>query len=456
MANWMQKTAGAVKALSKSFLQPVASRGGWNVIYESFAGAWQRNVEVKRDSVLSFYAIFSCVTLIASDISKMRFKYVKKQEGVWPEFALPVELAVLEKPNNYQTAVQFRECWMISKMARGNTYVYLVYDANGRIKEMHVLNPDLVLPLVDNESGEVFYQIGTDNLAGINTTGKVLNVPRKYIIHDRFNCLFHPLVGLSPIFAAGVAAMQGLSIIKNGAIFFENMSRPSGILSVPGSITKEAATKMKESWDSAYGVSNEGGMGKTAVLGDDVKYQPISVTAKDAELVSQLRMDAEIACSAYHVPKHKVGVGDPPSYNNIESLDLQYLSQCLQVQIEGMEMCLNEAFEMKADEGIELDLDMLLRMDSKTKIETLKSGVDGGIYTPNEARMRMDLKPLKGGDTVYLQQQNYPMEQLAEREAPANTLNPTRTGNDDSNTNNEADAVRMIEFADAIKKELNR
>ncbi|WP_416381322.1 hypothetical protein, partial [Klebsiella pneumoniae] len=34
-------------------------------------------------------------------------------------------------------------------------------------------------------------------------------VPAREVIHDRFNCLFHPLIGLSPIYAAGLAAMQG-------------------------------------------------------------------------------------------------------------------------------------------------------------------------------------------------------------------------------------------------------
>jgi phage portal protein BeeE len=29
-------------------------------------------------------------------------------------------------------------------------------------------------------------------------------VPAREIIHDRFNCLFHPLVGISPLYAAAL------------------------------------------------------------------------------------------------------------------------------------------------------------------------------------------------------------------------------------------------------------
>lgn len=45
-----------------------------------------------------------------------------------------------------------------------------------------------------------------DNLS---TLEEGLTVPASEIIHDRMNCLFHPLVGISPIFACGLAAMAG-------------------------------------------------------------------------------------------------------------------------------------------------------------------------------------------------------------------------------------------------------
>ncbi len=40
--------------------------------------------------------------------------------------------------------------------------------------------------------------------------------------------------------------------------------------------------------------------------------------------------------------------------------------------------------------------------------------------TPNEGRKEFDLKPVKGGDTVYLQQQNFSVEALAKRDASDN------------------------------------
>lgn len=399
-----------MKFLKKTFSYvPSTYASGWRIL-EPYSGAWQRNVEWTRETVLAYHAIFSCTTLIASDISKLPIHMMKESDdGIWEE-AKEGRAAVLNNPNPYQNRIQFIEQWITSKLTRGNAYILKGRDAMGRIVRLYVLNPDFVLPLV-TESGEVYYQIGQDNLAGIQTGG--ITVPASEIIHDRFNCLFHPLVGLSPIFACGLAAYQGLKIQDNSAKFFRNMSRPSGILTAPGAISDETALRLKESWETNYGGEN---IGKVAVLGDDLKYASLATNAVDAQMVEQLRLTAEIVCSTFHVPKYKV-IGDPPSYNNIEALEQQYYSQCLQKLIEDAELCLDRGLEIPEGRGVEFDLDGLLRMDSKTQVETLTKASGGAVTSPNEARRKLNLPPLAGGNTVYMQQQNYSLEALAKRDA---------------------------------------
>ena len=111
-------------AQQQKALEPVGSRGsGWYRILESFSGAWQQNVEVNFDSVLSNHADFACRTLIASDIAKMRVKLVQRdQYRIWTEVD-NFGYQVLIKPNRYQTRIQFFESWVLSKLQRGNTYV---------------------------------------------------------------------------------------------------------------------------------------------------------------------------------------------------------------------------------------------------------------------------------------------------------------------------------------------
>ncbi len=409
---WPFRRKDAPAARQKSALLTQPSERGWFKIFESYTGAWQQDVTVDRNKVLGYHAIFSCITLIAADISKLRVKLVKKDStDIWTEVPKG-KYSVLDRPNAVQNRIQFFENWLISKLSRGNTYVLKQRDKNGDVSALHILDPNLVTPLISS-TGEVFYRLQKDNFAGLT---EAIIAPASEIIHDRYNCLFHPLVGLSPIFACGVSAVQGMNILTNSAKFFGNQSRPSGVLSAPGDIGEATIKELKDNWQTNYGGDN---IGKVAVLGNDLKFNAISITAEDAQLVDQLKLSAEIVCSTYHVPKYKV-IGDPPSYNNIESLELQYYSQGLQNLIEAIELCLKDGLSMPEDSEVKFDIEGLARMDSQTQINTLSKAVGGGISTPNEARKKLNLKPIKGGDTVYLQQQQYSLEALAKRDAGDN------------------------------------
>lgn len=209
---------------------------GWfrTMLGDTFTGSWQQDVEVKRDAVLAQATVFSCITLIASDIAKLRLRVVQRYGRVWLEKTTAGYSEVLNEPNHFQTRQQFIEGWLISKLSTGNTYILKVRDRAGRVVKMYVLDPARVTPLVAPD-GSVYYQLQEDDLAQVTETMPA--IPASEIIHDRFNCLFHPLVGLSPIFASGLAATQALQIQQQSAKFFKNQSRPSGILTAPTKIS---------------------------------------------------------------------------------------------------------------------------------------------------------------------------------------------------------------------------
>lgn len=391
-------------------VSPVDNRGGWwPVIRESFPGAWQQNVTITQDTVLSFHAVFACQTLIASDIAKLRVKLVAQESGgIWNETKNPAYSPVLRKPNDFQNRMQFFENWVLSKLQRGNAYILKQRDGRGVVVKLYVLDPQRVTPLV-SESGEVFYELDADNLAAV--TARVI-VPAREIIHDRFNCFFHPLVGLSPIFANGLAATQGVSIQSNSTVFFQNGSQPGGVLTAPGAIGDETATRLKAYWDANYTGANRG---KVAVLGDGLKYEQMTTKAVDAQLIEQLKWSAEVVCSTYHVPPYKIGIGQMPPYSNVQALNVEYYSQCLQVLIEAIELCLDEGLGTGEMLGTEFDTDNLLRMDSVTQMDVLEKGKN--ILTPDESRRRLGVGPTPGGNVVYRQQQDFSLAALAKRDA---------------------------------------
>lgn len=395
---------------TKSLSQVSGDRGGWlPIVREAFSGAWQNNVEIKNDVVLTYSAVFSCMTLIASDISKLPARVVRLgSDGVWSE-TTGAPSRVLRRPNSYQNRIQFFESWILSKLSTGNSYV--LKERNGSdIVALHVLDPHRVQVYV-TDGGGVFYKVQDDDLARID---EPIYIPASEIIHDRFNCLYHPLIGLSPITANGLAAMQGISIQNNATNLFKNGSMPGGVLTAPGRISEQTAADLKTSWEASFGA---GKFGKVAVLGDGLKYEQMAINAVDSQLIEQLRWTAEVVCSTFHVPPYKIGVGAMPSYNNVQALNVEYMSQSLQRLIEDIELCIDDGFELAEDIGVEFNVRALLRMDSVTQMGVIKEGIVAGILSPNEGRRELDLKPVEGGESPYLQQQNYSLAALAKRDA---------------------------------------
>lgn len=389
-----------------------SGQGGWMPIFESFAGAWQQGVKVDREGILANPYIFRCQSMIARDIAKLRVKLVRKAGGIWSEIeGSDPRGVVLRKPNGFQTRNQFFEAWLLSKLARGNTYVLKIRDNRNVVTGLYVLDPVRVQVLV-SDSGAVFYRLAVDNLSGIS--GDV-TVPATEIIHDRWNCLFHPLVGISPIWANALSATQAQKISEGSANFFANQSRPGGILAAPGKIGEDTAKRLKEAFEKGYSGENAG---RIAVVGDGLAFTPLTVTADDSQLVEQLKWTAETIAATYGVPLYKVGLGTMPTANNLQALNVEYYSQALQGLIEDAESCLDEGLGFDGTTvGAEFDVDGLLRMDSQTQIEVLKAGVGAAIFTPNEARARMDMAPKTGGDSPYLQEQNFSLEALSKRDA---------------------------------------
>lgn len=384
--------------------------GGWHsVIREPFTGAWQRNMEEKCDTLISYPTLYACVSRIAQDVGKLPFtaKKYNRSISIWQDSSLPDALL---KPNKYQTPQQFRESWLLSKLIQGNTYV-LVDRYAGRISSLHILDPFKVMPLVDDVTGDVYYQINGQCLAGV--TGNQITVPAYDIIHDRCITPFHPLIGLPPIAAANLATAKNMRILKSSAEFFGNNAQPSGILSAPGAISNETAQRLKDYWENGFRGANAG---KIAVVGDGLSFQGLASKSVDAQMVEQLRYSDEQICQPFGIPPFKVGIGSVPAGMKVDDINQLYYSDALQTHIEAMEALLDQGLGIKSPEGIELDLEPLLRMDPMKKAEYEVKLVAGTVKSPNEARSEFDLKPMAGGDAIYMQQQNYSLEALNRRD----------------------------------------
>lgn len=410
-----------------------SNRGNWfPIIKEPYSGAWQENQEQTREDMLAYPAVFACITLIANDISKLPLKLKRKDENdIWQSYDNPAYNPVLRKPNRYQTRIQFYESWVLSTLTYGNAYILKGRDARNVVTDLYVLDPSTVQVLVGTD-GSIWYELTPDALSSLK---EQVTVPASEIIHDRIHTLYHPLIGISPLYAAGLPILQGRNAQESSSHFFKNRGQPGGILTAPGAVSDETVEQLREYWAANYTGNNAG---KVAVLADGLTYKSFdTVNAQASQLIEQLQWTAEVVCSVFHVPPYKIGAGNTPTSGNIESENIRYFAEALQKLIEGMEVLIDEGLAMPKDVGVEFDVNNLWRMDSKTMMESQEVGVTSGIVAPNEARKTLNLSPVSGGESPMAQQQNYSLAALAKRDAKEDPFDTGSSKTAASNDNQE-------------------
>jgi phage portal protein BeeE len=145
----------------------------------------------------------------------------------------------------------------------------------------------------------------------------------------------------------------------------------------------------------------------------------MTIPAEQAQLVDQLKWTVEDVARVYGMPLYKINAGTIPAGTPIEALNQQYYDDCLQPHIEAFELALDEGLAVPSGMGVEMDITGLLRMDQGKAMSMLGDGVKNTILKPNDARRRLNLPPVEGGETLYMQQQNYSLAALAKRDAGA-------------------------------------
>ena len=385
---------------------------GWPwLIHEPSAGAWQMGSSTTKqpESLMRSSAVFACVTGIAADVAKLGLKVSRDDGGIWKEVRNSEYLPLLARPNHFQNRMQFLKSWLTSKLLTGNSYILLQRDSRGEVVAMHVLDPLRTWPLVA-DSGSVYYQLRTDALSGIESDTVV--VPASEIIHDRADCLWHPLVGVPPLYACAASGSLANQINSASGKFFGNRAMPGGILTAPGAISDATAARLKADFETKFSGENSG---KIAVVGDGLKFEAMAMTAEASQLVEQMKMSVEDVARAFHYPLSKLGIL-PTTAASVESTTMMYYTDCLQQYIEAVELGLDDGLGLTGGLHIELDLDGLIRMDTAAMFDANNKAVGGGWMSPNEARYKANLPPVDGGDTPYLQQQNYSLAALDERD----------------------------------------
>jgi HK97 family phage portal protein len=394
-----------------SYRGPAPGISEWgNTFSIPFGDGYQRGLEFAGGN-RNVPAVYASVMASARAVSQCYPHHKQVINGKHSIITTSPASRILKYPNQYETFTQFIYNVVAQMLFEGECIALIIRDNRSAPVALHICPKGTASPQLNPESGEIFYSIGSNPMLP-ETTDYIVSA--RDVIHFRQHTPRHPLIGESPIKAAALAVGINVALSQTQAAFFNNMNRPSGILSTETVLTKEQMIRLREAFDEQ---SKDWAKGKMPILGGGLKFEQMSVNSVDAQLIESQRMSQEDIARVFGVPLPIIGDLSKATLSNVEQLISMWLSISLGSLLENIERSLERGFDLPADQYVELDVAALLRTDFMGRVDGLTKGVQGGLFTPNEAREKEGLEPVESGDMPYLQAQMTPLNLLKEMAA---------------------------------------
>ncbi len=408
----------AVRNGIKSFLGiGLGSEGSWrgpfsglgelggSYMLDPLEEGWQRYLSPGKDN-WRVAVVYACVMMSARAVSQCEAKHtVKQADGGYIKTTTSPASRILRIPNDYETWPQIITNTVSEMGFSGESMWIAVRDDRNAVQQVHRVPHGSWAVHLDQESHEIFYQVNTN---GGLFSQPTMMVPARDVCHFRQHCPRNPLIGESPIASAAFAIGLQVSLNQSQLAFFSNLDRPSGTLQTDLELTKDQILELRARFNEQSKRWNAGG---TPILSHGLKFQPVGVAQNDAQLIEQQKMSALDIARVFGVPYALLG-DSTGTQGATESLISYWLSIGLGSLIETIERSLDRLFRLGEGERIELDYMPLLRVDQSSLIDMLGNGVQKGVMTPNEARNRIRLGKVDGGQSAYMQRQMTAMDLL--------------------------------------------
>lgn len=360
--------------------------------------------------------VWACIRLISTVTASLPLDVyqTKNDQRTKVDNSHPLAKLLRFRPNNFMTALEFREAMTMQLCAYGNAYAHVERNSVGDVISMvPLMSANMEVRLSDNGKN-IIYRYRRDT--------EYADFSQKEIFHLK-GFGFNGLTGLSPLAFSAKSAGVAIAMEDNQREFFANGAKSPQILMTDGKVlTKEQRGQLEENFKEIAG----GPVKKRLwILESGFTTQPIGVSPQDSEILSARKFQVAELARFYGVPPHLVGDVDKTTSwgSGIEQQNLGFLQYTLKPYLDRWEYSIERWLVKESEQGIihaEHNLDRLLRGDSTSRASFMQIMVNTGIRTVNEVRRLDNLPPLPGGDVATRQSQNVPITDLGTNKEPRN------------------------------------
>lgn len=420
---WQRRTPEIQAASPENPSTSLSNPAQWLV--DLFGGTTDAGVMVNPDTAMRTSAVYACVALLSRLCGSLPLKvYRRSPNGEQVEVPdVPAYYLLHDEPNPAMTSCVWREFLMANALLGGNAYAAIGRDKANRILDLFPIHSSLVTPH-RLETGRNIYTVRLSD-------GTTETIDQSDMIHVP-GLGFDGVKGLSVItYAARQAIGLALATEQHGSRIFSNGARLGVVLKHPKNMSQPAIDRLGTQFAQQHvGLSNTA---KTLILEEGLDVANVSMTSEDAQFLDTRRFQVEDIARFFGVPPHLIGHTDKQTSwgTGVEQNTLGFLIFTLMPWLTRFEQELNRKLFPRTPMYAQFKVQGLMRGDSKARSEYYSSGHQNGWLTTNEIRRAEDLPTVPGGDTLFVQTNLMPMQQLIKtggQPAPQGPQGPTGPG----------------------------
>ena len=354
------------------------------------------------NDALSEATYFACMKVLCEAIGKLPLNLMQYNErnGVTVARTHPLYRVLHDRPNPYMTATTFWSTVEYNRNHYGNAYVWI--EGSGSKMNLWILPSTDVQVWYDDarilaDVPDVYYLYSGG--------GKQYRFGSEEILHFKTSNTFDGIVGVSvrdQLKMTIEGSIKGQKLIDD---MYSNGFTAKAVLQYTGNLNdSNVQTFVKGVENYAKGALKETGIENIIPIPFGASLTPLNVKLADNQFIEVKQFTSMQIASAFGIKPYQIGDYTKSSYASAEAQQLSFYVDTLLYNIKQYEEEITYKLltdsEAKQGYHAKFNIGVLLRADFKTQVETLSTAVNSFLYTPNEARAKLDLEAVEGGNRL--------------------------------------------------------
>ena len=341
------------------------------------------------DSAMRISSVYSCVKVLSESVATLPVNLYDVSGEVRSRKPSQLDRLVSAQPNDNMTAIELWQYIVASVCLHGNAYIYVTKTQKGRAVELLPIPATSVSVNIQN-SNTVTYTV----TVGDKPNTREIKMTSKDLLHFK-SLTLDGYTGISPISYNNAVVGGSRAALDYANNIYTNGATPRGVLEVEGTLSDDAFTNLRESWQGAHGGSNNGN--RVALLESGVKFKPITMSPHDVQLLESRKYTRSEIAGIFRVPSHMIGDLDKATYSNIAQQGAEFYRYSLAPWLTMIEQRLNMTLAGPS-QMFKFDISELIRGDVEAEVTAYSKLLEIGVLSPNEVRAKFGMNPRDGGD----------------------------------------------------------